>query len=56
MFPKSLPIDIVVDDIFSPVTARGDVIERVREFDASRTEQDGTCVQGYKDSMGMLRS
>jgi hypothetical protein len=42
--------DIVVDDVFAPVTARGDVIERVWEFDANRTRH------ARKDSMNTLRS
>lgn len=33
---KTISIGIVVEDIFSLVTARGDTIERVKKFDADR--------------------
>ena len=47
---KPLPIAIVIDDVFTPVTARGDVIERVWEFDANRMRH------ARKGSVEMLRS
>ena len=46
---KTLPIDIVVEDIFAPITPSGDVIERVWKLDA-----DGTG-HGPRNSMGMLQ-
>ena len=33
---KGLPINIIIEDVFAPVTARSDVIQRVREFDSDR--------------------
>src|SRR5579859_1424106 len=38
---KALPVGVVLEDVLAPVAARGDVIERVGEFDADWTRHGG---------------